>query len=57
MIRVHPCFVRGLSFSVFDTYMAGTMLEALQNGTKEGVKSALSTEERAMVRLLKHGAV
>jgi DNA topoisomerase-1 len=46
---VHP--------AVFDTYMAGTMLEALQNGTKEGVKSALSTEERAMVRLLKHGAV
>jgi DNA topoisomerase-1 len=41
---VHP--------AVFEAYLAGTMLEALQNGTKKAAKSALSSEERAMVRLL-----
>jgi DNA topoisomerase I len=42
---VHP--------AVFDTYMAGTMLEELQNGTKPGTKEDLSAEEAAVVRLLR----
>jgi DNA topoisomerase I len=41
---VHP--------AVFETYLAGTMLEHLQNGTKQSVKSDLETEEAAIVRLL-----
>jgi DNA topoisomerase I len=43
---VHP--------AVFESYLAGSMLEALQNGTKEAIKSALSAEEAAVVRLLRH---
>jgi DNA topoisomerase-1 len=42
---VHP--------AVFDTYLAGTMLEELQNGTKSGTKEDLSAEEAAVVRLLR----
>jgi DNA topoisomerase-1 len=45
---VHP--------AVFEAYLAGTLLEALQNGTKEAAKSALSSGERAMVRFLQHHA-
>ena len=43
---VHP--------AVFEYYLAGTMLETLQNGTKESSKSKLSPEEAAVVRLLRH---
>jgi DNA topoisomerase-1 len=53
---VHP--------AVFETYLAGSMLEALQNGTngtraslngsKASLKNALNAEEAAVVRLLKH---
>ena len=43
---VHP--------AVLEHYMAGSMLEALENGTKETVKSELKAEEAAMVRLLQH---
>jgi DNA topoisomerase-1 len=43
---VHP--------GVFDAYLAGTMLAALQNGTKESVKSDLHDEEASVVRLLRH---
>jgi DNA topoisomerase-1 len=43
---VHP--------AVFETYMAGTMVDALQNGTKEAAKSALAEEEASVVRLLRH---
>ena len=43
---VHP--------AVFDAYLAGTMLEALQNGTKPSVKSDLADEEASVVRLLRH---
>jgi DNA topoisomerase-1 len=48
---VHP--------AVFETYLAGTMLETLQNGTKEAAKKYaatkdLSPEEVAVVRLLRH---
>jgi DNA topoisomerase-1 len=43
---VHP--------AVFDAYLAGTMLEGLQNGTKESVKSDLNSEEASVVRLLQH---
>jgi DNA topoisomerase I len=43
---VHP--------AVFDAYLAGTMLEALQNGTKDSVKSDLNSEEASVVRLLQH---
>jgi DNA topoisomerase-1 len=42
---VHP--------AVFESYLAGTMLETLQNGTKESAKD-LSPEEAAVVRLLRH---
>jgi DNA topoisomerase I len=42
---VHP--------AVFDTYLAGTMADALKNGTKEAAKSALEDEEVAVVRLLR----
>jgi DNA topoisomerase-1 len=43
---VHP--------AVFELYLAGTMLDALENGTKESVKSDLRDEEASVVRLLKH---
>jgi DNA topoisomerase-1 len=45
---VHP--------AVFEAYLAGTLLEALQNGTKEAAKSALNSGERAMVRFLQRHA-
>jgi hypothetical protein len=42
---------------VFETYQAGTMLEALGNGngTAAAAKAALSAQERAVVRLLRTG--
>jgi DNA topoisomerase I len=43
---VHP--------AVFETYLAGTMLETLQNGTKEAATKSLTSEEVAVVRLLRH---
>jgi DNA topoisomerase I len=45
---VHP--------AVFETYLAGTMLEDLQNGTKQSPKSELEAEETAIVRLLQKAA-
>jgi DNA topoisomerase I len=42
---VHP--------AVFETYLAGTLMEALQNGTKQAAKSALADEEASVVRLLR----
>ena len=47
---VHP--------AVLETYEAGTLHEALQNGgpPKGGAASALSPEEQAVVRLLRHVA-
>jgi DNA topoisomerase-1 len=41
---VHP--------AVFDSYLSGTMIEGLQNGTRAAAKSALKAEEAAVVRLL-----
>ena len=42
---VHP--------AIFETYLAGTMVDALKkNGTQETAKSALADEEAAVVRLL-----
>ena len=41
---VHP--------AVFESYLAGTLLETLQNETKKAVKENLSSEEVAVVRLL-----
>ena len=43
---VHP--------AVFESYLAGTMVDGLQNGTKEAAKSALADEEASVVRLLRH---
>jgi DNA topoisomerase-1 len=43
---VHP--------AVLDHYLAGSMLEALDNRTKEEVNTELKAEEAAVVRLLKH---
>ena len=43
---VHP--------AVFDTYLAGTLLETLQNGTKAAAKTALNPDEGGVVRLLRH---
>jgi DNA topoisomerase I len=43
---VHP--------AVFETYMAGTMVEALKNGTTKAAKSELADEEASVVRLLRH---
>jgi DNA topoisomerase-1 len=43
---VHP--------AVVDAYMAGTMLELLQNGTQEKAIEGLRAEEAALIRLLKH---
>jgi DNA topoisomerase-1 len=43
---VHP--------AIFETYLAGTMVDALKkNGTQETAKSALADEEAAVVRLLR----
>jgi DNA topoisomerase-1 len=42
---VHP--------AIFETYLAGTMVDALQNGTQATAKSALAGEEAAVVRLLR----
>jgi DNA topoisomerase I len=42
---VHP--------AIFETYLAGTLLDLLQNGTKEKVVAGLSAEEVALVRLLR----
>jgi DNA topoisomerase-1 len=41
---VHP--------AVFETYLAGTMLEHLQNGTKQSDSAELRANEKAVVRLL-----
>jgi DNA topoisomerase I len=43
---VHP--------AVFETYLAGTMLDTLQNGTKAAANGGLTAEEAAVVRLLRH---
>ena len=43
---VHP--------AVFDSYLAGTMPQILQNGTKPAAPSDLATEEQSIVRLLRH---
>ena len=48
---VHP--------AVFESYLAGTMLERLQNGTKAAAKAKgagedLDAQEQALVRLLRH---
>jgi DNA topoisomerase-1 len=43
---VHP--------AVFEAYLAGTMADALKNGTNGAAKSALADEEASVVRLLKH---
>ncbi len=42
---VHPC--------VFEAYVAGTMLDTLQNGTKREPQTGLSAEEAAVVWLLR----
>ena len=42
---VHPC--------VFDTYLAGTMLETLQNGTRQPATAGLTREEVAVIWLLR----
>jgi DNA topoisomerase I len=39
---------------VFETYLAGTMADALKNGTKGTAKSELADEEASVVRLLQH---
>jgi DNA topoisomerase I len=43
---VHP--------AVFESYLAGTMVKGLQNGTREAAKQSLSGQEAAVVRLLRH---
>jgi DNA topoisomerase-1 len=42
---IHPC--------VIDAYVAGTMLDTLQNGTKQEATTGLSDEEVAVVWLLR----
>jgi len=42
---VHPC--------VLDAYTEGTMLDILQNGTKQQAESQLDSQEAAVVRLLR----
>ena len=42
---IHPC--------VLDGYVAGTMLQTLQNGTKPGATSQLNAEETAVIGLLR----
>jgi DNA topoisomerase I len=39
---------------VFESYLAGTLLEDLQNGNQQGTKRDLSSEEAAVVGLLRH---
>jgi DNA topoisomerase I len=39
---------------VFETYLAGTMADALKNGAREAGKAALADEEASVVRLLRH---
>jgi DNA topoisomerase-1 len=43
---VHP--------AVFEHYLAGSMTEALKNGTGASAKSELNADEAAVVRLLRH---
>jgi DNA topoisomerase-1 len=43
---VHP--------AVFQTYLGGTLVEALKNATTESAQSALADEEASVVRLLRH---
>ena len=43
---VHP--------AVFESYLAGSMLAQLQNGTKQTVTNDLTADEAAVVRLLRH---
>jgi DNA topoisomerase-1 len=43
---VHP--------AVFESYLAGTLLEGLQNGTDKAAWSELEPEEASVVRLLRH---
>ena len=43
---VHP--------AVFESYLAGSLLEGLQNGTNKAAKSQLEPEEASVVRLLRH---
>lgn len=42
--------------AVLDTYQAGTLHDTLQNGGAPKAASALSPEEQAVVRLLRHVA-
>jgi DNA topoisomerase-1 len=42
---IHPC--------VLDAYVAGTLLDTLQNGTKQETKTGLSAEEASVVWLLR----
>ncbi|HET9463973.1 MAG TPA: hypothetical protein VFO71_00445 [Gemmatimonadales bacterium] len=42
---IHPC--------VLDGYVAGTMLQTLQNGTKPGSTPELTAEETAVIGLLR----
>jgi DNA topoisomerase-1 len=46
---VHP--------AILETYEAGTMLELLQNGTKQKAVAGLRSEEVALIRLLRHQLV
>ena len=46
---VHP--------AVFETYLAGTLLEHLQNGTKQSATQDLASEEMAVVRLLQRAGM
>jgi hypothetical protein len=39
---------------VFESYLAGSMLAQLQNGTKQTVTNDLTADEAAVVRLLRH---
>lgn len=43
---VHP--------AIFETYLAGTLAEQLQNGTKASAARDLAANEQAVVRLLRH---
>jgi DNA topoisomerase I len=43
---VHP--------AVFESYLAGSLLEGLQNGTDKAAKGQLEPEEASVVRLLRH---
>jgi DNA topoisomerase-1 len=43
---VHP--------AVFESYLSGSLLEGLQNGTDKAARSELEPEEASVVRLLRH---